>query len=200
MTPSVSMPSKSNLLVRLGIAAVVGAFLVVCVVMPAEYRKDPTGFGRAVGLLELTTPVVAKPAQSADAPSAEGSGPAIPKIAQAEGVVHHTYDTPFKTDTVKIKLGPDGELEYKAQMKAGQSMVYSWSVNKGSVYYDFHGEPANPKDSKRYLEVQETKSANGVFVAPFDGKHGWFWLNLTSEPIEITLKLSGYYESHDYVK
>lgn len=198
MTPSVSMPTKSNLFARLGIAAIVGAFLVVCVVMPAEYRKDPTGFGRAVGLLELTTPVVAKPA--AEPPPVQGSDPAIPTIPKAEGVVSNYYDTPFKTDTVKIKLGPDGELEYKAIMKAGKAMIYSWEVNKGSVYYDFHGEPANPKDSKRYLEVQETKSANGVFVAPFDGKHGWFWLNLTSEPIEITLKLSGFYESHDYVK
>jgi hypothetical protein len=194
MTPSVTMPTKSNLLARVAIAAIVGTFLVVCVVMPAEYRKDPTGFGRAVGLLELTTPVVAKPA--ADQPT----DPSIPTIPKAEGVVSNYYDTPFKSDTVKIKLGPDGELEYKAVMKTGQSMVYSWSVNKGSVYYDFHGEPANPKDSKRYQEVQETKSANGVFVAPFDGKHGWYWLNLTSEPIEITLKLAGFYESHDYVK
>jgi hypothetical protein len=196
MTPTVTMPTKSNLLARVGIAAIVGTLLVVCVVMPAEYRKDPTGFGRAVGLLELTTPVVAKPAPTDTQPA----DPAIPTVPKAEGVVSNYYDMPFKSDTVKIKLGPDGELEYKAQMKTGQSMVYSWSVNKGSVYYDFHGEPANPKDSKRYLEVQETKSANGVFVAPFDGKHGWYWLNLTSEPIEITLKLAGFYESHDYVK
>lgn len=196
MTPSVSMPGKSSLLARLAIAAIVGTFLVVCVVMPAEYRKDPTGFGRAVGLLELTTPVVAKPADE----SASQPGDPFPPTPQAEGVVSNYYDTPFKTETVKIKLGPDGELEYKATMKTGKAMIYSWEVNKGSVYYDFHGEPANPEDSKRYLEVQETKSANGVFVAPFDGKHGWFWLNLTGEPIEITLKLSGFYESHDYVK
>ena len=111
-----------------------------------------------------------------------------------------TYSTPFKTDTVKIPIGPDGELEYKATMKAGQSMVYSWSVDKGSVYFDFHGEVPGTKDAKRYEEVQETKSSNGVFVAPFDGRHGWYWLNLTGEPIVVTLKLAGYYESHDYVK
>jgi hypothetical protein len=116
------------------------------------------------------------------------------------GAIAKYYETPYKTDTIKIPIGPDGELEYKVKMKTGQSMVYSWSTDRGTVYYDFHGEPANPKDSKRYLEVQETKSANGVFVAPFDGRHGWFWLNLTGEPMVVTLKISGFYESHDYVK
>jgi hypothetical protein len=48
--------------------------------------------------------------------------------------------------------------------------------------------------------VQETTKSNGSFVAPFDGKHGWYWLNVTGEPIVVTLKLAGYYESHDYVK
>ncbi len=188
MTPT--MPTKRGLLMRLAIAAVVGALIVVCVVMPAEYRKDPTGFGRMTGLLELTTPVAAEPAPE------ETDAPAKP----ADEAISKLYDTPYKTDTVEIPIGPDGELEYKAVMKTGQTMIYSWSVNKGSVYYDFHGEPADPKQSKSYKEVQETKSAHGVFTAPFDGKHGWFWLNLTGEKIVVTLKLAGYYESHDYVK
>ncbi|MFM2126520.1 MAG: hypothetical protein RL328_2971 [Acidobacteriota bacterium] len=192
MNPEVpSMPQRGGLLTRVLIAAIVGTLIVVCVVMPAEYRKDPTGFGRMTGLLELTTPVVATPAPEAATPAA---APA------ADGVVAKTYSTSFKTDTVKIPIGPDGELEYKANMKAGQAMVYSWSVDKGSVYFDFHGEAPGAKDAKRYEEVQETKSSNGVFVAPFEGRHGWYWLNLTGEPIVVTLKLAGYYESHDYVK
>ncbi len=44
-SPSLAMPGRSGLLWRVLIAAVVGTFIVVCVVMPAEYRKDPTGFG-----------------------------------------------------------------------------------------------------------------------------------------------------------
>ena len=31
------------------LAALVGAVLTVCVIMPAEYRKDPTGFGKLTG-------------------------------------------------------------------------------------------------------------------------------------------------------
>jgi hypothetical protein len=184
------MPDKGGLLTRVAIAAALGAFLVVCVVMPAEYRKDPTGFGHLTGLIDLTTPRAATPA-----PTPAGTTPAA--SASTEALF---FDTPFKTDTVKIPIGPDGELEYKVNMKAGQSMIYSWAVDKGAVYYDFHGEPADPTQSKSYKEVQETKSANGAFTAPFDGKHGWYWLNVTSEPIIVTLKLTGFYESHDYVK
>jgi hypothetical protein len=187
MTPA--MPTGSGLLLRVAVAAVVGALIVVCVVMPAEYRKDPTGFGRMTGLLELTTPRAAAPV-----PEAAADAPA-PPAKEAR-----TYEKAPRTDVVKIPIGPDGELEYKALMKAGQSMIYSWEVDKGSVYFDFHGEAADPSKGQQYLEVQETKSSHGTFTAPFDGKHGWYWLNLTSDRIVVTLKLTGFYESHDYVK
>lgn len=188
MTPQTpAMPSRRGLLLRLLISAVVGTLLVVCVILPAEYRKDPTGFGRMTGLLALTTPVVQTPAEPTDAPPADAA-------------VSRLYEGSFRTDTIKIPIGPDGELEYKATMRAGQTMIYTWEVDRGSVYYDFHGEPADPKQSQSYLEVQEATRASGAFVAPFDGKHGWFWLNLTGEPLVITLKLTGFYESHDYVR
>ncbi len=197
MNPQVpSMPDRGGLLKRLLIAAVVGTLIVVCVVMPAEYRKDPTGVGRMLGLLELTTPIAATATPSAEPATPAPTAPATPD----NGVLATKFDKPFRTDTVKIQIGPDGEVEYKAVMKKGQAMVYSWEVNKGSVYFDFHGEPADPKQSKSYEQVQETTKSNGAFVAPFDGKHGWYWLNLTGDTIVVTLKLSGYYESHDYVK
>jgi hypothetical protein len=197
MNPQVpSMPDRGGLFTRVLIAAAVGALIVVCVVMPAEYRKDPTGVGRMLGLLELTTPVAATPTEAPAAAPESGAPPA----PDTKGIVAKTYDTPFKTDTVKIPIGPDGEVEYKAVMKEGQAMIYSWEVDKGSVYFDFHGEPADPKKSKSYQQVQETKKSSGAFVAPFDGKHGWYWLNLTGDKIVVTLKLSGFYESHDYVK
>ncbi|MEO5922573.1 MAG: hypothetical protein ABIR70_01985 [Bryobacteraceae bacterium] len=189
------MPNRSGLLTRLLIAAVIGAVIVVCVVMPAEYRKDPTGFGRLTGLLELSSPHVVTPAPT---PAVDADAAPAPDANSAS--FSHLYETPFRTETIQIPIGPDGELEYKVNMKAGQSMIYSWSVNKGAVYYDFHGEAADPTKGQKYNEVQETKSANGAFTAPFDGKHGWYWLNVTGENIVVTLKVTGFYESHGYVK
>jgi hypothetical protein len=195
MTPS--MPDRGGLLIRTLGAAVVATILVFCVVLPAEYRKDPTGFGRLTGLLELSTPRVT-PAPATPAP--EPGSTAAP-AAPASGVNAWYFTMPYKTDTIVIPIKGDGEVEYKIKMKAGDALVYSWLSDKGNVYYDFHGEPTgNPKGSQTYKKDEELRSANGAFVAPFDGIHGWYWLNLTGDPIKITLKISGFYESHDYVK
>jgi len=196
-----SMPGPGGLLLRTAIAALVAAFIVFCVVLPAEYRKDPTGFGRLTGLLELSTPHVVKE-EAAAAASSSGVAPAgAPAAASAPGQNAWFFPTPYKTDTIQIPIKPDGEVEYKFKMKAGEAFIYSWQSDSGNVYYDFHGEPPdNPKGSQTYKKDEEVKSANGAFVAPFDGIHGWYWLNLTGQPIKITLKISGFYESHDYVK
>jgi hypothetical protein len=189
------MPSRSGLLIRTAAAAAVAAFIVFCVVLPAEYRKDPTGFGRLTGLLELSTPRVTKQ----DAPVAVAS--AASALAATPVLNAWFFPAAYKTDTIRIPIGGDGEVEYKIKMRAGQALVYSWQSDSGNVYYDFHGEPLNnPKGSQTYKKDEELKSANGAFVAPFDGIHGWYWLNLTAKPIKITLKISGFYESHDYVK
>ena len=218
MTPT--MPSRGGLLARLAIAAIVGAFIVVCVVMPAEYRKDPTGFGRLTGLLDLTTPIAASKAGDAavnSAPVSREPDPLIvskvtdPSLADRydtalveqnhQAAIAEYYKQPFKTETVQIPLGPDGEVEYKLRMKAGQSVVYSWKPDSGTVYYDFHGHPPDkPNEAQGYIKVQEADHGDGVFIAPVDGIHGWFWLNLTPKKMVITLKISGFYDSHDYVK
>jgi len=189
---SVHMPTAGGLLLRVAIAALVGAILTVCVIMPAEYRKDPTGFGKLTGLIALATPTVARPVAAAPA-DANAAGKTTPALTTNAWY----YPAEYRTDTVKIPLGPDGEIEYKVAMKAGESMVYSWSVDHESVYYDFHGEPSNdPKHAVRYREEQENTKGNGTLVAPFEGIHGWFWLNLSGKPIVITLKMSGFYQLH----
>ena len=198
MNPApVQMPSAGGLLTRLAIAALVGAILTVCVIMPAEYRKDPTGFGKLTGLIALATPTVAKPAATSDAAPADAKSDGKATTTPALTTNAWFYPAEYRTDTVKIPLGPDGEIEYKVAMKTGESMVYSWSVDHESVYYDFHGEPSNdPKHAVRYREEQENTKGNGAFVAPFEGIHGWFWLNLSGKPIVITLKMSGFYQLH----
>ena len=168
-----------------------------CVVLPAEYRKDPTGFGRMTGLLDLSTPRVTKQ----DAPAAATSTVATTPPSNQPALNAWFFPAAYKTDTIRIPIAGDGEVEYKIKMKAGQALVYSWQSDSGNVYYDFHGEPLNnPKGSQTYKKDEELTSANGAFVAPFEGIHGWYWLNLTAKPIKITLRISGFYESYDYVK
>jgi hypothetical protein len=181
-------PSAKGVLVRLLAAGTIGAVIVVCAVLPAEYHVDPTGFGRISGLLAMSAP--AKPEEN-KAPTAETSAvePVLPKNAWF-------FPAEFRTDTIKIPLKADGELEWKVLMKTGGVLVYSWSTDQGKVYYDFHGEPLNnPKGSKSYREDQEGAStSSGGLVAPFEGIHGWYFLNLTDKPQVVTVKLAGFYQ------
>ena len=181
------MPTRRGLFLRTAGAAAVAVLIVVCIVLPAEYRKDPTGFGRLTGLLQMSTPrVEPQTAAPSAAPTSQTSW---------------SFATPYKSETIVVPIKADGEVEYKIKMKAGQALVYGWQSDNGNVYYDFHGEPTgNPNGSVTYKKDEELRNANGAFVAPFDGIHGWYWVNLTGNPIKITLKISGFYESHDYVK
>jgi hypothetical protein len=41
--------------------------------------------------------------------------------------------------------------------------------------------------------MQQTE-AQGSFIAPFDGTHGWYWRNRGDQPVTVKLKVSGFYE------
>jgi hypothetical protein len=107
---------------------------------------------------------------------------------------------PRKHRTVRIEINVKGreELEYKALLAAGEPLLYSWTTQGGGpVYYEFHGEPTEgdwPKDYFRSYEiVPSSETANGSFVAPFTGMHGWYWRNLSDQPLTIVLEVSGYF-------
>jgi hypothetical protein len=64
------------------------------------------------------------------------------------------------------------------------------------VYCDFHGhDPAAGSDFfVRYREHDEGATAHGSLVAPFDGEHGWYWLNYNDFPVTITLTVTGFFD------
>jgi hypothetical protein len=57
---SAELPSKRKLLVATAIALVIAFLVVILVVMPAEYGKDPTGFGELTGISDLHEPASAE--------------------------------------------------------------------------------------------------------------------------------------------
>ena len=177
---SPAMPSRTGLARHLAIALLGAGLILAVFILPAEFGIDPTGLGNRMGLLELSTASAA--VQLADIPMAP------PETARF-------YPSPVKSNVIEIPLGLDGELEYKVRMKAGDTLVYSWSVDNGTAYYDFHAESEPDGADLRYKEEQDGASAeHGSLVAPFDGIHGWYWLNLEDHPIVITLRVSGFYD------
>lgn len=97
-------------------------------------------------------------------------------------------------DRVRITLQPGQGIEYKFVMRAGQTLEYGWS-SAAVVYWDFHAEEEG-KDPDEFTRYAEGRSAGetGTLVAPFAGRHGWFWRNDGADPVTLTLETRGEYE------
>jgi hypothetical protein len=179
-------PSKRSIAKMLAGSLTVATLALVLFVLPVEFRFDPTGFGKLVGLDQLAAATEWR------------------ELEMPEGGVDiaRFYETPFRTDTIDIPLpGNDGDLEYKLRMREGDSMVYSWRVLEISdpewFYSEFHGhtEPTPGGVGDVMFYRRETGSTeNGSFVAPFEGIHGWYLQNQSENPVVVRLELAGFYE------
>ena len=111
-----------------------------------------------------------------------------------------TQEREFRSESMVIALDEFEQVEVKAVMKQGDALIYSWRLVEGeSIYTDFHADPLEVEKFPeqywiRYLE-SENPSASGSLVAPFDGNHGWYWLNIEENPVRIELEVHGYYDS-----
>ena len=173
-------------------AMLVAGVLLMAAILPAEYGVDPLGTGRLLGLTSLAranAPAAGEGAAAAtEAPPPEELEPVRPGANTPQTVA-------LKQDTVTFKLGPFEGIEYKYRMEKGAGMVYSWT-STGKVRFDFHGEPMGaPKGYAESYEMSEGQKASGSFFAPTTGIHGWFWENLGTDDITITLTSTGFYAS-----
>lgn len=168
------LPSRRRLLLGTGVALIAASVILVTVVLPAEYGVDPIGTGRALGLTAMSG--------SRAAPAPE---------------VMHEHPRKFYSGQVEIAMKGREELEYKATLAQGEPLLYTWRVQGGPVYFEFHGEPTQgewPEDFFQSYQIKESSEGEqGSFVAPFTGQHGWYWRNLSDQPATITLEAVGYY-------
>lgn len=181
----VAAASAGRLLRATLLAAAVAAVLLVLVVLPAEYGIDPTGVGRSTGLYR--------------APAAEVQ-PLPERTAGADGATGTTAGSlfkspaPFRSDEMSITLEPGEGAEIKAEMAAGERLVFSWTSAGGGVDVDMHGEAVDKAGGDRsYWTGEFQTSGHGALEAPMAGNHGWFWQNLNDGPVTITVKTSGFY-------
>jgi hypothetical protein len=193
---------KSTLFGMVGVALMVATIIVVCFVLPAEFRIDPTGVGRLSGVIRLAGPKQLSASEAASEAAATSS------VVSTAGVAARYYDAGYRSDFVDIPLKASGtyaggdELEYKVRMKAGATLAYSWFApgvaNPEELYFDFHGEaPAKDPGAEgavvEYRQATGTQS-HGTLVAPFDGVFGWYLQNQSEKPAVVHLKISGFYD------
>ena len=193
----VTPPSSRRLLASIAAAVAVAAVLLLLVVLPAEFAIDPTGLGARMGLTAMHAP--SRTLQIKDVTGgnenyreAKIPDPGEPTPLPNPAVVQ-LKSADAQTKTVTVQLGLDQQTEIKAVLDAAQVILYTWHAD-GEVYTDFHGhEPGTGKEFVRYEEQQSGHEGRGSLVAPFSGEHGWFWLNISDQPVTITLTVTGYY-------
>jgi len=183
-------------------AVAVAAVVLVGAVLPAEYGIDPTGIGGVLGLDTMRS----TPGKTFEVVDVVGGNETyrdveIPDFGDPvplpNPAVHQDeMDTPPHSQTLTVELDVDEETEIKALMSAGKMFLYSWRVDRGQIYSDFHGHDPEAGDEYwvRYKEQQEGMGNNGSLVAPFSGEHGWYWQNYNAFPVVITLTITGYYD------
>jgi len=184
--------SRRRALIQLGGAALAAAAIMVLFVLPAEFGKDLTGFGKLTGLDRLAAPQPAKQAASAAKSAPSAAAPLL-----------RTYATRWRTDQIDIPLTSaedlGGEIETKVKMKKGATLIYSWTVtgltNPEEFYFDMHSQSVPmPKVVVISHEARIGTGGNGALVAPFEGIHGWYLQNQSVGPVVVHLKLAGFYE------
>lgn len=219
--PHDALPSSRQLARSTAIAAAVAALLLITVVLPAEYGVDPTGVGRLLGLKEMgeikvqlakeaAADAKATRAAASNAPAARTNAPAtsatsatpVAQPAARSAAAPSPSQTPaptasasVRTDEVSVTLRPNEGKEVKLAMRQGARVNYSWSTNRGVVNYDTHADRTAPPAIKYhgYAKGQGKRSDEGVLVSAFDGMHGWFWRNRTSQDVTVTLRTNGEY-------
>lgn len=97
-----------------------------------------------------------------------------------------------RSDTLTLTLQPGKGAEIKATVAKGQSFVFQWTAS-ADVLVDMHGElpDAHDEDTSYWVDGAQREGA-GLFVAPFDGNHGWFWQNRGKQPVTIQVKVTGF--------
>lgn len=154
-------------------AALIAAVLLVIAVLPAELGIDPTGLGTQLGLTQMG-------------------------LMKHETVTEVPQELPFiqQTTTLSLTLLPNQGAEIKAVMRAGDALEFSWTADKGALFFEFHGDPKGRPASEFTSYGKGTKQdSDGTFEATFDGKHGWYWKNKNAQTVTVTLTTTGVYQS-----
>jgi hypothetical protein len=183
------MDAQSQVRERIAFATAAAMFvagvILVTIILPAEYGVDPVGTGRWFGLTQI----------------AQAAGSTVETAATGTALtpVRPDANTPqpqgFRRHSMTFMLGPREGIEFKYRLEKGASFVYAWKATD-MVGFEFHGEPdGSPKGYAETYEKSEKDGASGSFFAPTSGIHGWWWENLGTTPVTVTLDAAGFFTS-----
>lgn len=177
-------PSGRSLLKATVVALVVAAIVLAIAVLPAEYGIDPTGAGRALGLMDLF---------AAGGEEEAAAGPATVTPGLEGPVFPRPYE--WRVDTREFTIAPGTGMEFKYDLDRGATLLYSWKAD-GFLDYDFHTEPEGlPPEASDSYDKGQSSQRRGAYTAPYDGIHGWYWENASNRDVTVTLQTAGFYDA-----
>ena len=193
-------PSRKKLLLGTGAAVAIAAVGLVVFVLPAEYGIDPTGAGAALGLTQLseggTENIYLKRGQARTNVlfPLEASGEQDRIVLNdlfAEKGVTLPAGAQLQSDRFQIELLPYEGIELKYVLDTGAPMWFSWYAD-GPVNVDMHSHPFDGgTEATESFVIADLRNQSAVYVAPFNGIHGWYWQNRTMQPVKLTLDAVG---------
>jgi len=183
--PESDLPTSSQLLKSTIIAFVVASFLLLLVILPAEYGVDPTGVGHALGLKKmgeikksLEKEVLTEPEILKD------------NLTKNEKVKSEIFEE--KQDIMEVEIASGEAIEIKLEMKKGAIAQYKWSTENGALNFNLHGDGyKGMHKTATYKKGKMVASDKGELVAEFDGYHGWFWRNRNDATVKVLLEVTG---------
>lgn len=186
-------------------ALVIGIVVFVTAVLPAEYGSDPLGTGKLFGLIRLYNFQYHQAAVAIETPASPlltiadlGSDPsvAMPKEANNPAPAKQYEE---RQDSVTVRVPAGKGLEFKMNVLKYGKVKYEWVTDHGVLFTDFHGEVKeehpDPNKDEYFQSYTEAYSNNiiGTFLAPYEGRHGWYFKNKSKTDIVVSIKLKGQY-------
>jgi hypothetical protein len=173
---------KRRIAIATGSALAVAAVLLVTVVLPAEFGRDPLGTGQALGLLAL---------YGAGADDDVAALPAAPATT--------VRPREYKIDASELEIGPGQAFEYKYRLEKGAGMVYAWTAT-APLKFEFHGEADDRAIGVESYEKSSADYASGTLTAGFTGIHGWYWENTGDRKVTLTVSSAGFFTEADEMR
>ncbi len=202
--PSPSPSSRRKIAIG-AIAAAVVASAAVLFVLPSEFGIDPTGFGRAAGLTGLAPGEggeeeniylergLARTNVLLSLPESASLDEATLRQTLADKGIPMPPDGAMRTDRYEVELLPYEGIEMKYDLAEGAPMIFAWKAS-APVYLDLHSHPFDGgPDLTESFVIDQMPSQTAVYVAPFNGIHGWYWQNRTLNNVTLTLDAAGHF-------
>ncbi len=177
-----SAPRSNKPLLIGGVALLAIAAGAVLFVLPAETGWDPTGVGKALGLVEIADPV--SPEQERGQARMENE--TVLELTDAAPAAQ-----PGATDVWEYELTPFDGIEFKYTIPQGGKMAFHWQAS-APLHYDMHAHPfEGGTELTESFSVTEAQALQGTYTAPFTGIHGWYWQNRSLDTVTLRLEASG---------